>query len=65
VDLPLRLRARLTQCLEKQFPVFAVLEDGLPMITPIHDMIDCAGVLDSELSRHTGNATTVELIWQY
>ena len=52
MNLPLGLGAGLRQSLQKTAAVGVVLKDRLPTVAPIHDVIDCAGIFDSELASH-------------
>jgi hypothetical protein len=62
VNLPLRLAATLAQGLEKAKAICIVLKNRFPSIPTIHDVIDRAWILDSELPRHAATiAATLPL----
>jgi len=50
MNLPIRLLASLTQGLQKQIAVMLVGEDRFRAIYTTHHMVDCARILNSELS---------------
>ncbi len=52
MDLPAGLGARLPQGLQETLPIRVVLENGFTAVTAIHDVIDRAGILDSEFAGH-------------
>jgi hypothetical protein len=52
VNLPVRFRASLRECVQKEFAVLVVLEDMRPVIAPAHAKIDRPQILNSEFSRH-------------
>jgi len=52
MDLPIGFLAGLAQCFQEQLAVFVRAENRLAMVAPIHDMVDGAGILDSDFSGH-------------
>ena len=52
MHLPVSFLTRLAQALDKQLPVFDRAENGLPMVTPVHDVVNGTGILHTELSSH-------------
>ena len=53
MNLPQGLGASFRQCFQKAPPVLIVVKDCLPPIAPVHDVVNCAGILNSQLARHT------------
>ncbi|MCZ7636423.1 MAG: hypothetical protein M5U12_10605 [Verrucomicrobia bacterium] len=54
VDLPAGFENRLGQRFQQALPVRVVSEDGFASVASIHDVVDRAGVLDSQLAGHGG-----------
>ena len=52
MDLPTGLGARLRQRFQKASPVLVVVKNRLPPVAPVHDVVNGAGILDSQLARH-------------
>ena len=52
VNLPAGLFTRLAEGFEEALPVLVVEEDGFPAVAAVHDVVDGAGVLDSEFAGH-------------
>src|ERR1041385_427286 len=52
MDLPFSLAACLRQGTQKSFPIKIVTENSLATISAIHNVINRAGIFDSQLSRH-------------
>ena len=52
MQLPLSFATSLGQGLEEAFPIGVILEDGFTAVTPIHQMVNGAWILDSELAGH-------------
>ena len=50
MHLPTTADTRLPNRFHKLLPVGIVLEDGLAAITPVHHMIERAGIFDSEFA---------------
>src|SRR5262245_38673346 len=51
--LPTGLAAHLAQRFQETLPVEVILENRLSAVTAVHDMVDRARILDSQLARHT------------
>ncbi len=56
VDLSARLGASLPQRLDETTAIRVILEDQLTPVTAIHDVIDRARILDSQLAGHARSA---------
>jgi hypothetical protein len=52
VNLPVGLFTRLLQRFHQELVVDIVHEDGLAAVSTIHHVVDCAGILNSELASH-------------
>src|SRR5579862_5526818 len=52
MNLPIGFFARLLQRFEEEFSVVIIVENVLPVIPSVHDMIDCSFVLNSKLPGH-------------
>jgi hypothetical protein len=52
VDLPPGFSARLFQGGQKKLPVPGIPEDFVPLIAPVHHMVDRPGIFQTQLSRH-------------
>ena len=52
MHLPAGLLTGLRQRLQQSLSVLVILEDGLPLVTPIHHMIDCPRILNAHLPSH-------------
>ena len=57
VNLPSRLGASLVQCLDEPMPIHIILEDRLAPVAAIHQVVDRAGILDSQFARHDRKVT--------
>ena len=55
LHLPIRLGASFPQRLEEAQPVGVILEDRLPAIAAIHDVIKGPGIFHSQLSGHASD----------
>ena len=51
MNLPTSLRARFAQRLDQTLPIRVVLEDRFAPVAPIHHMIHCPRILDSQFAR--------------
>jgi hypothetical protein len=47
MDLPIGFRARLRKRGDKQFPVPVIVEDRFPPVAAIHDVVNCARILNA------------------
>lgn len=47
-----RIFGRLLRRLEEPAPVVDIGEDGLAVVTPIHDVVDCPWILNAQLTSH-------------
>jgi hypothetical protein len=54
VNLPAGLAARLTQRLDEALLIRVVFEDGFAPVPAIHDVVNRARILDSQLAGHAG-----------
>ena len=54
LDLPIGFRARLRQRDDEQLPILVSEKDRLTPVAAIHDVINRAGILDSQLAGHAG-----------
>ena len=54
VNLPARLGTNLAQRLDEALAIPIILEDRLAPVTAIHDVLNRAGILDSQLAGHEG-----------
>jgi hypothetical protein len=54
MHLPIGLLACFPKLAAETLSILVVLEDSLPAITAIDDVIHRAGVLDGQLARHSG-----------
>jgi hypothetical protein len=54
VNLPARLGARLAQRLNEALAIRIIHEDPFAPVTAIHDVINRASTLDSQLAGHDG-----------
>jgi hypothetical protein len=61
VNLPARLGARLAQRLDETLVIQLVLKDQLAPVTAIHDVVDRAGIFDSQLAGHAGRVPCARL----
>jgi len=61
VNLPARLSANLAQCLNEALAIRIIHEDQFAPITAIHDVINCASLLDSQLAGHSGGVALAAL----
>ncbi len=52
MNLPARFGASLAEGFDETLPIRLVVEDGFVTIAPIHDVINRAGILDSQLARN-------------
>ena len=55
MHLPAGLGAALAQGFQKKLAVLVILENRLPPISPVHDVINRAGILHSEFARHAND----------
>ena len=55
MNLQARLGASLTQGLDETLATRVVVEDGFASVAAIHDVINRAGIFDSDLARHEGS----------
>ncbi len=53
VNLPARLGANLAQRLDEALAIRIIHEDQFALVTAIHDVINRASILDSQLAGHT------------
>jgi hypothetical protein len=58
VDLPAALAARLGQGFQKAAPILTVVKDGFPSVPTVHDVVNRAGILNSQLARHATGIIT-------
>src|SRR5437899_2190974 len=65
VDLPVGPGTSLGQSFQKQFAIFVVEENVLAMIAAIHEVINGAWVLNSELSGHGNRVEDTPQTCQY
>ena len=56
MNLPARLGANLAQRLGEALAIRIIHEDQLAPVTAIHDVINRASILDSQLAGHAGGA---------
>lgn len=49
---PIRLNASHLQRREEQLPILVIAEDRFPPVSPIHYVINRAGILKAEAARH-------------
>ena len=49
---PAGFEARFSEGLQKSLPIRVAAENGFAPVTPIHDMIDRPGILDTQLAGH-------------
>ncbi len=61
VNLPARFGTSLAQRLDEALAIRIVLEDRLPPVPAIHDVIDRAGIFDSQLAGHAGKVPRAQL----
>ncbi len=61
VNLPARLGASLTQRLNEALAIRIIHENPLAPVTAIHDVINRASILDSELAGHDGGVALAAL----
>ena len=54
VNLPVRLGANLAQRLDEALAIRIIPEDQFAPVTAIHDVINRASILDSQLAGHAG-----------
>jgi hypothetical protein len=59
VNLPARLGTNLAQRLNKAPAIRIIHEDPFAPITAIHDVINCASLLDSQLAGHARGVALV------
>jgi hypothetical protein len=52
MHLPPRFLAGLAQRFQKTLAVPVISEDRLLPVAPVHDVVDRAGILDAQFSRH-------------
>ena len=52
MDLAIRFGARLGQHVNKALPIRVILEDGFAPVAAIQEVINRAGILDSEFAGH-------------
>ena len=52
MDLPTRLGARLPERFQKALPIRVIFENGFAAVAAIHDVVNRAWILDSELAGH-------------
>jgi hypothetical protein len=61
VNLPTRLGASLAQRLNEALPIRIIHEDPFAPVTAIHDVINRASILDSQLAGHDGRVALAAL----
>ena len=61
VNLPARLGANLAQRLNEALAIRIIHEDHFAPVTAIHDVINSASVLDSQLAGHAGGVALTAL----
>jgi hypothetical protein len=59
VNLPTRLSANLAQRLNEALAIRIIHEDPFAPVTTIHDVINRASILDSQLAGQTGGVALV------
>jgi hypothetical protein len=64
MDLPAGLLTRLCKRLKEPLPVLVILENRLPPVAPIHDVIDCPRILDAQLPSHEPRLMSAAHRWQ-
>ena len=65
VNLPARLSASLAQRLNEALAIRIIHEDPFAPVTAIHDVINRAGILDSQLAGHDGKVALAAFTYQY
>jgi hypothetical protein len=61
VNLPARLGANLAQCLNEALAIRIIHEDQFAPVTAIHDVINRASILDSQLAGPAGGGALAAL----
>ena len=61
VNLPTRLSANLAQRLNEALAIRIIHEDQFAPVTAIHDVINCASLLGSQLAGHAGGGALAAL----
>jgi DNA/RNA-binding domain of Phe-tRNA-synthetase-like protein len=61
VNLPARLGANLAQCLNEALAIRIIHEDQFAPVTAIHDVINRASLLDSQLAGPAGGGALAAL----
>ena len=59
MHLPISLLTRLSQRFEEVLPIHVVEVNVIPAVSPAHDMVDGARILDSQLAWHASNSTVL------
>ncbi|MDA1275833.1 MAG: hypothetical protein O2960_17600 [Verrucomicrobia bacterium] len=59
MNLPVGLLARLGQSLDELMPVHVTQEDVFTLISTAHDVINRAGIPDSQFTRHAGRIAII------
>jgi hypothetical protein len=62
VNLPVGLGANLGERLDEALAIRLVQEDWLAQVTAIHDVVDCAGILDSQLAGYDPKVARAALL---
>jgi hypothetical protein len=65
VNLPARLGANLAQRLNEALAIRIIHEDQFAPVTAIHDVINRAGLLDSQLAGQVGGSGFGRFMYQY
>ena len=61
LDLPISFHARLRQRGDEQLPILVSEKDRLTPVAAIHDVINRAGIFDSQLAGHAGRVAFAPL----
>ena len=58
VHLPSRFLATLLECRKEALAILVIIEDAFSMVTTTHEVVNGAGILDAQLSRHCAEEYT-------
>ena len=57
MHLPLGFVAGFAQCVDEALPILPIPKYRLAAVSPIHYVINCSGILHSELASHVSKNT--------